>query len=87
MTTMQTGTRKCSVCEATVSPEDIALDEQCAIPAGEHLRLTGSTGSSCRVVMCKTCHGREIEAQERDEGLTDGDTARTLREADTLIRG
>ncbi len=57
---MNTGTRKCSVCEQTVEAEDIALDDECAISAGEHRHLTGSTGSECRVVMCKACYAREI---------------------------
>lgn len=58
---MDTGTRKCSVCAQYVPAEDIALDEPCTIPAGEHRHLTGSTGSSCRVVMCRSCYKQEIQ--------------------------
>ncbi len=57
---MQTGTRKCSCCEQYVPAEQVALDEPCAISAGEHRHLTGSTGSECRVVMCKSCYAQEL---------------------------
>lgn len=45
-------------------------------------------GGCCYCKECVDATLAEIEAHEpeHDEGLTDGDTARTLREADQLVR-
>lgn len=57
---MNSGTRKCSVCEEFVPAERIKFNEECAVPAAEHLLLNNSTGSQCRVVICERCYEQEI---------------------------